>query len=100
MTAQHHKRSDKHVGFEAKTQSLLNNVTSFYSDLERGPHGIMSALVRGGTLDMQSSGDALVSQTADTQKVVGCSPLADGQIWHEMEGGWPANQDQKQQPFT
>jgi hypothetical protein len=97
MTAQHHKTSGKHIGFPENVQACLNDVTSFLSELESGPASLTVSLVAGGKLDMQQLGNALVAITAECKLFAGCSPKSDGLLWFDTEGGWPADEDHKQE---
>ena len=51
-----------------------------------------AAIVAGGIKAFQATGTALIKVWEEAKKFAGCSPTADGEIWHTLQGGCPAAQ--------
>jgi hypothetical protein len=91
MSAQHHKGSKKHIGFEGNVQESLNIVTAYLSNLEKGDDGVLAHLKVGGQMDMQQSGEALLALAEQCRLVAGLSAEGDGKRWYEAEP-WPEDE--------
>ena len=88
----HHRAGGKHKNFDAQTQAVLNDITSFVvEDLEQGDHGVNQTLSEQGTAMMEKRGEALRVKIIETAKWTGGSHLLDGGLWYNLEDGWPAN---------
>ena len=83
------RSSKKNVGFDPHIQGCMDVLTEYVATIEPAA---AAAIVAGGIKAFQATGTALIKVWEEAKKFAGCSPTADGEIWHTLQGGCPAAQ--------